>query len=52
LHLVDLSAVVGILQNHLPALSVSQPPFLDFIQGSKAAKAGKVIPKAAISYAW
>jgi hypothetical protein len=49
LRLVDLSALLGILQNHAAPLGIGQPPFLDLIQGSEAAKAGKVIAQAAIS---
>jgi hypothetical protein len=32
-------------------MSVDNPPFLDLLQGSKAAEAGKVIAQAAIAYA-
>jgi len=45
-----LSALFGVLQNHEAPLSVGQPPFLDLVQGSKAAKAGKVIAQTAIPY--
>jgi hypothetical protein len=51
LHLMGLSALLGILQNHPAPLSVGQPPFFDLIQRSKTAKAGQVIAQTAISYA-
>jgi hypothetical protein len=51
LQLIKLSALLGILQNRPSAPIIRQPPFLDFIQGSKAAEAGIVIAQAAISYA-
>jgi hypothetical protein len=51
LHLINLSALLGILQNYLTPLIIRQPPFLDLIQRPEAAKTGIVIAQAAISYA-
>jgi hypothetical protein len=45
------SALLGILENQASALTIGQPPLLNLIQGSEAAKAGKVIAQTAISYA-
>jgi hypothetical protein len=48
---MDLPALPGILQNRASPLIIGQPPFLNLIQGSKAAKTGKVIAQTAVSYA-
>jgi hypothetical protein len=39
------------LQNDATPMMIDNPPFLNLLQGSKAAAAGKVIVQAAISYA-
>jgi hypothetical protein len=39
------------LQNDTAAMIIDNPPFLDLVQRSKAAEAGKVIVQAAIAYA-
>jgi hypothetical protein len=46
------SSLLGVLQNNTAPMIVDNPPLFDLLQGSKAAKAGKVIVQAAISYAW
>jgi hypothetical protein len=38
-----LSPLLGILQNDTAPMIIDNPPFLDLLQGSKAAEAGKVI---------
>jgi hypothetical protein len=43
--------MLGVLQNDPTPMMIDNPPFLDLLQGSKAAEAGKVIVQAAISYA-
>jgi hypothetical protein len=43
--------VLGVLKNDKTPMMIDNPPFLDLLQGSKAAEAGKVIVQAAISYA-
>jgi hypothetical protein len=48
---MDIPALLGILQNRASPLIIGQPPFLNLIQGSKAAKAGKVIAETAVAYA-
>jgi hypothetical protein len=48
---MGLFALLRVLQNHAAPQIVGNRPFLDLIQGSKAAKTGKVITQAAISYA-
>jgi hypothetical protein len=45
------SALLRVLQNHAAPQFVGNRPFLDLIQGSKAAKTGKVIAQAAIAHA-
>jgi hypothetical protein len=49
--LIGLAALPGVLQNDAAAMNIDHAPFLDFIQGSKAAEAGEVIVEAAISHA-
>jgi hypothetical protein len=48
---VRLSPLLGVLQNDPTPMMIDNPPFLDLLQGSEAAEAGKVIVQAAISYA-
>jgi len=48
-NMVRLSALLGVLQNDMTAISVNQPPFLDLLESPKAAQAGIVIVEAAIS---
>jgi hypothetical protein len=48
---IGLATLLGMSQNLTPSLIISQPPFLDLLQGSKAAKAGEVIAETAVSYA-
>ena len=50
-HLICLPPLLGVLQNDTAPLIIDNPPFLDFLERSKAAKAGKVIIQAAIPYA-
>ena len=52
LSLMRLSTLLGILQNDTASMIADHPPFLDFLQGSKAAEAGEVIAQAAIADAW
>jgi hypothetical protein len=42
-HLTRLAALLGVLQNDTPPMIIDGPPFLDLLQGSKAAEAGKFI---------
>ena len=51
-HLIRLSPLPGALQNDTAPMIIDNPPFLDLVQRSKAAEAGKVIVQAAIAYAW
>jgi len=51
-HLMHLSPLRGVLQNDAAPTIIDKPPFLDLLQGPKAAEAGKFIVEAAISYAW
>jgi hypothetical protein len=46
-----LSPLFGVLQNHTAPMIIDNPPFLDLVQRSKAAEAGKAIVQAAIAYA-
>jgi hypothetical protein len=46
-----LSPLFGVLQNDTAPMIIDNPPFLDLVQRSKAAEAGKVIVQAAIAYA-
>ena len=46
------SSLLGILQNDAAPMIVGDPPFLDLLQGSKAAEAGEVVIQAAVSDAW
>jgi hypothetical protein len=39
-----------ILQNHSAALTVDDPPFLDLLDGSKAAEAVQIVVQATIAY--
>ena len=48
-HLIRLSPLPGVLQNDTAPMVIDDPPFFDFLQGSKASKAGKVIVQAAIA---
>ena len=48
---VRLSPLLGVLKNDTTPMMIDNPPFLDLLQGSKAAEAGKVIVQAATSYA-
>jgi hypothetical protein len=50
-HLIHLSSPLGVLQNSTSPMTIYNPPLFDLLEGSKAAKAGKVIVQAAISYA-
>jgi len=50
-HLIRLSPLLGVLQNDTAPTIVDNPPFLNLLQGSKAAEAGEFIVQAAISYA-
>jgi hypothetical protein len=43
--------LLGVLQNEAAPMLIDDPPFLDLLQGSKAAETGIVIVQAAISYA-
>jgi hypothetical protein len=43
LHLIGLSAPLGILQNDTAPVIIDQPPFLDLLERSKAAETGSVI---------
>jgi hypothetical protein len=40
-----------VLQNDTAPMIIDDPPFLDFLERSKAAKAGEVVIQAAIPYA-
>jgi hypothetical protein len=46
-----LSSLLGVSQNDPAPLLVDHRPFLDFLQGSKAAEAGIIVVQAAISNA-
>ena len=50
-HLVCLPALLGVLQNDTAPMIIDNPPFLDFLERSKAAEAGQPIIQAAIPYA-
>jgi hypothetical protein len=50
-HFTGIFALPGILQNDPAPMFIDDPPFLDLVQGSKAAQAGQVIVQAAISNA-
>jgi len=50
-HLVCLPALLGVLQNDTAPMIIDDPPFLDFLERSKAAKAGELVIQAAIPYA-
>jgi hypothetical protein len=41
--LLRLSPLLGVLQNDTAPMIIDNPPFFDFLQGSKATEAGKVI---------
>ena len=47
--LIRLSAPCGVLQYDAASMIIDNAPFLDLLQGSKAAEAGKGIVQAAIS---
>jgi hypothetical protein len=47
-----LSALPGVLQNDAASMIVDRSPFLDLLQGAKAAEAGEGIVQAAIADAW
>jgi hypothetical protein len=51
-NLTRLSALLRTLQNDAAPMIIDNSPFLDLLQGSKAAEADKTIVQAAISYAW
>jgi hypothetical protein len=42
-HLIYVPSLLGVFQNDTAPMIIDQPPFLDLLQGSKAAEAGKVI---------
>jgi hypothetical protein len=44
-------ALLGVLQNDAAPIIIDNSPFLDLLQGSKAAETGEVVVQAAISYA-
>jgi hypothetical protein len=46
-----LSPSTGVFQNDAAPVIVDNSPFLDLVQGSKAAEADRVIVQAAITYA-
>jgi hypothetical protein len=50
-YLIRLSSLLGVLQNDTAPMIIDNPPFLNLLQGSIAAEAGKFIVQAAISYA-
>jgi hypothetical protein len=50
-HLICLSSPLGVPQNDTAPMIVDNPPFLDFLERSKAAQAGEAIVQAAIPYA-
>ena len=50
-NLTRLSALPGTPQNDAAPMIIDNSPFLDLLQGSKAAEADKVIVQAATSYA-
>ena len=43
------AALLGVLQNHTAPMIIDHSPFLDLLQGSKAAEASIVIVQAAIA---
>jgi hypothetical protein len=51
-NLEGLPPLIGVLQNHTAPVIVDDAPFLDLLQGSKAADADEVVVQAAVSYAW
>jgi hypothetical protein len=50
--LIGRSALLGILQNDAAPLIICNCPFFDLLQGSKTARAGKIVIQAAIANAW
>ncbi len=48
---VSFPATLGVLQNDAAPRSVDDPPFLDLLQGPKAAETGEIVVQAAISHA-
>jgi hypothetical protein len=42
-HLIRLSPLLGVLQNDTAPMIIDNPPFIDLLQGSKAAQTGVVI---------
>jgi hypothetical protein len=42
-HLIRLSPLLGVFQNDTAPMIIDKPPFLDLLQGSKAAQTGVVI---------
>jgi hypothetical protein len=50
-HLVCFPPLLGVLQNDTAPMIIDNSPFLDFLERSKAAKAGEVVIQTAIPYA-
>jgi hypothetical protein len=42
-HLIRLSPLLGVLQNDTAPMIIDNSPFIDLLQGSKAAQTGVVI---------
>jgi len=47
--LIRFSALLGVLQNDAASMIIDDSPFLDLVQGSKAAEASEVVVQAAIA---
>jgi hypothetical protein len=47
--LMGVSASLGVLQDDVASMIIGKPPFLDLVQGSKAAETVEVIVEAAIA---